>query len=675
MEKFDNFDPKEWLPKSASKQEKTNTITSRTFQQDFNTSSTEKQVQLVINQLIAYGKDITFTYEEWYRIGFSFAHEFGEAGRSYFHDLSRICTKYDSAECDRKYNDCLRGSGTGINIATFFDAAKKAGIDISAIAKEVWQEEHSPKPILDIQQQFYANCANVPIGQNNEKMSNTIENTANVNNMPNGTLAQMAQTEDLDSLELPGKTFSDKFSRDDLPSFLQSVFDSQEDTIGRDKMLLGTINIVSGLLPKSLYSIYDRRKVFPPIYTIIWGPFGSLKGELEACKGIAIPIKNEMRANYEEEQKRYEEEFAEWERKNKDKKNSERTPAPKEPVKRSPFIAANSSASAVYRALDANEGWGIMFETEADTITNMIGNKDYGDYSDLLRKAHHHETISMTRVSDKIDIEIEQPRLSVLITGTGSQLPRLLPPGNFSNGLASRMLFYNLVNNKVEFRNVFAKNDSTIEDLYRKLGNDFIPLYHALEMRLKDNSPIQFVMSQQQQTQFVEAFNEILHEQYGMLGDGIQGFIFRLALECFRISMVLSVLRRLSDWDKQDSIFDKDERALVCDDRDYKIAFAIIECLANHTARVYSVLAEDIKDPFANCKDNPPEIIRRYFDALPSDVRFRTADALEVAKKLGIAERTAKRYLGDLSSKYEVLDHLPGIYSKRKIEKRDNNNA
>ena len=77
-------------------------------------------------------------------------------------------------------------------------------------------------------------------------------------------------------------------------------------------------------------------------------------------------------------------------------------------------MPGNSSSSAVYRALDANGGWGIMFETEADTVSNML-DSDYGHYSDLMRKAYHHETVSMNRVSDKIHIDIENPRLSVFM--------------------------------------------------------------------------------------------------------------------------------------------------------------------------------------------------------------------------------------------------------------------
>ena len=45
-------------------------------------------------------------------------------------------------------------------------------------------------------------------------------------------------------------------------------------------------------------------------------------------------------------------------------------------------------------------------------------NREVEEAADLLRKAYHHETVSMNRVSDKIHIDIENPRLSAFITCT-----------------------------------------------------------------------------------------------------------------------------------------------------------------------------------------------------------------------------------------------------------------
>lgn len=89
-----------------------------------------KEVEIVIGRILEAKKDITASYKDWLSIGFAFANEFNEAGRHFFHDVSRFHPTYNSIECDKQYNICLQGNGQGININTFFFLAKKGGINI-----------------------------------------------------------------------------------------------------------------------------------------------------------------------------------------------------------------------------------------------------------------------------------------------------------------------------------------------------------------------------------------------------------------------------------------------------------------------------------------------------------------------------------------------------------------
>ena len=63
------------------------------------------------------------------------------------------------------------------------------------------------------------------------------------------------------------------------PTFLLPILDCQQDTADRDKMMLGALNILSGIISKSLYGIYDRRKIYAPLYNIIFGGFATKKGD------------------------------------------------------------------------------------------------------------------------------------------------------------------------------------------------------------------------------------------------------------------------------------------------------------------------------------------------------------------------------------------------------------
>lgn len=70
--------------------------------------------------------DITGGYHDWFSLGCALASELGEAGRNHFHVISSISSKYKYAECDKKYNECLKTNRIGIG--TFFSIAKDYGI-------------------------------------------------------------------------------------------------------------------------------------------------------------------------------------------------------------------------------------------------------------------------------------------------------------------------------------------------------------------------------------------------------------------------------------------------------------------------------------------------------------------------------------------------------------------
>ena len=59
----------------------------------------------------------------------SLASEHGEAGRSHFHQLSRLHSEYDQLRCERQYDNCLKNHGA-YTIATLFYYAKQNGITI-----------------------------------------------------------------------------------------------------------------------------------------------------------------------------------------------------------------------------------------------------------------------------------------------------------------------------------------------------------------------------------------------------------------------------------------------------------------------------------------------------------------------------------------------------------------
>ena len=569
---------------------------------------------------------------------------------------------YDSRECNRLYDNCMKGNKGGITIATFFQMARDlANVDLKEMARERGKrEEKSLQKSLNC-----LTCLNVSLSHKMDNKCNKKDNILIYNNLEkttnptgdNETMRQLRQMRQLCKNFSNGYTFSDKLDTEDLPPILKRIMQLHDDVVSRDKMIIGTLNIVSGLIgaasgtpdmPSGVYGLYDGRKVYAPLYNILFANAGSSKGDLNFCRQLAKPLKDEMRREYEGKKMEYERLMAAYEAKRKQKDKGDRGEPPVEPVFRTPFVPGNSSSSAVYRAIDANGGWGLMFETEADTVSAMISS-DYGNYSDLMRKAFHHETISMNRVSEKLHIDVDSPRLSVMLTCTPGQLQPLFP--NWENGLGSRF-FYQFPEEEPRFNNVFARNTRPLDEEYHKMGESLLKLYHALEER--KGRPVQFVMSSNQQESFLASFQEMLKDQYEMLGSEYKAFVYRLALGGFRYAMVLSTLRRLATMTDLGGIFQPEESAMVCDDRDFATAMTIVETLANHTARVYTRLAKETENPFADkgIKLTPDEI--KIYQRLP-DAEFKASDYIAIAQELNISRATAYRLINLFCNAYGII--------------------
>ncbi|WP_300730441.1 BT4734/BF3469 family protein [uncultured Rikenella sp.] len=90
---------------------------------------TNRNVESLVAKIERTGTDITERYAQWFRLGCALASEFGEAGRDYFHRISRQNHRqYNRQECDTQYTKCL--ATDRITIATFFHLCKCCGITL-----------------------------------------------------------------------------------------------------------------------------------------------------------------------------------------------------------------------------------------------------------------------------------------------------------------------------------------------------------------------------------------------------------------------------------------------------------------------------------------------------------------------------------------------------------------
>ena len=619
-----------------------------------------EKAKAIVEELCRIGANIAESYNDWWECGCALA-ELGPEARDLFHHVSSQSYKYREADCEKKWQECLSKRDGRITIATFYKMAHDAGVDISAIGRRF--PSTPPLRHVSANECIVSNegeSENVQMNDNNNRDSKAagIQPFCTVE-QDGGGMAEMAEKtflnveQVLDASALSNPTFSDKLEINELPPIIRDAAQKQTTSEGRDKVILSMLNLASGFSP-NVCGIYDRRLVFPPFYNFIVAPSGADKGIIPACLALVDPIKFEIRSRYEAEHREYLKKKAAYD--GLSKKEKANATEPEEPPYRSPLISVNASATAFYQDLAANDGWGAIFETEADTLTQAI-KQDYGDYSSGLRKAFHHEAIDYSRRKDNEHVFVDKPRMSILLTCTPGQVPLLLSPQNTENGLANRFVFY-LLRKSHGWRNVFEECEETLSEQMAPLGLRFKAIYDDLQAFSKE--PLRFTLNEEQKMRFNQFFEPLYNEQVGLYGDELDAFVFRLGLTTYRIAMVLTILRH----EEQQPRFSHQGEPLVCTENDFQTAITIASCLINHTIYVYKRLLPHVETPLSTTGKPMSSQELSFLNALPQE--FTRKDFLMVARLLQMSERTAERYVGAFIADYNVVIRIStGHYRKR----------
>ncbi|WP_417238084.1 DUF3987 domain-containing protein [Bizionia sp.] len=575
------FNPKEWLEVPEEQPQPTsNNATTNVV------AVANNDIETYISTIEQSSIDITGNYATWRDLGFALAEEYGETGRDYFHRISKNYVGYDSKECDEQFNKCLNAKGHGITIATFYHFVHQSGI----------------KPMKQ---------------QSNNEVAT---NVATVVDAPE----QVMPT-------IPDEVFNT------LPQFLQQVVNPASSQEEKDILLLGALTAFSACFPK-LFGIYDQRKVFSNLYLFVTAPASAGKGRLNQIKNLVDPVHKLKREQAKVLKQQFNTEMATY---NMNKGKDENLEKPGKPPERMLFIPANNSVTGVYQLISDNEGKGLIFETEGDTLAQAF-KSDYGNYSDGFRKAFHHETISYYRRTDREYVDIEKPCLSTVLSGTPKQVATLIP--NAENGLFSRFMFY-YMNIKPTWKNVFQKSNKVgLDDYYSQLGNEFLGLYKTL----KNNPEIEVRLSIQQQQQFNTFFESLQTKYINLQPEEYIATIRRLGLIAFRLMMLFTAFRIMEDGDVN--------QVKECEDVDFQNALTIISTLVKHSSKVFNDLPIEQKTiKRLNRKE-------RFLESLPK--QFNRQDYLELATKQNIPHKTAEGYITKFVEVGLIHREAYGVYIK-----------
>jgi len=532
-------------------------------------------LETIIRRIEASATDIAPRYADWRNVGFALADELGEGGRDFFHRISRFYPQYTTSETDKQYDKCLKATGNGVSIKTIFHLAKEAGIDIGVSAKS------SLSPIS-----------------------------------PSGETEDLEETEDESRVELPN--IPDQVF-DQLPMFLRRVVQNSNSPEDKDILLLGSIVTLSACLP-NIYGNYAKMKVFPNLFLFVSAQASAGKGRLSLCRKLVEPIHKSLKEKSMKEKEIYERELNEYVQAKKEKTCMEK---PVEPPMRMLIIPANNSATGLFQILNDNNGAGLLFETEGDTLSQTF-KSEHGNYSDGFRKAFHHENISYNRRQNREYVEIEKPRLSAVLSGTPGQISTLIPDAE--NGLFSRFMFY-YMNIRPTWIDVFAgQEEQTLDDYFEFLGDKFYEFYKLLE---NQSFPMRFSLSLDQQKDFNKFFDQTQNTAVCIQGIDYIASVRRLGLITFRIAMILTALRLMDSCNFTSP--------LICCDEDYNSSMKIAEILNVHASMIFQQL------PSNKMIIKQPNLKQQFFDMLPDE--FNRKIYLEFSSKLKIPPKTAEKHI------------------------------
>lgn len=343
----------------------------------------------------------------------------------------------------------------------------------------------------------------------------------------------------------------------------------------KELFLVSAMAVLSGMMP-NVQGMYFGRQVMPNLYCFVIGRYGTGKGAMMWARDIGEATEAYREEQAKQNRKAHNEANMLFLRQQKlyDKGKLQTAPeAPPAPKSLKLFLPANSSKTGLLQLLQENDGRGIMFETEGDTLADMLRQK-YGDFSDVLRKAFHHEPVSYYRRTDNEDVKINNPALSVVISGTPDQLRHLIP--SIDNGLFSRFMFY-VLQGEAPFHNPWDVDNADMVVFFNALSAHYCAMYKLLEAR---EQPLQFMLQPHQEQMFVSMFDASKTE-LRMVGDDLEGTINRLGLICYRMAMILTIIRfpNLKDTD-----------TITCLDMDFNNAMLLSQHLLGYSLYIYEQL-------------------------------------------------------------------------------------
>lgn len=450
---------------------------------------------------------------------------------------------------------------------------------------------------------------------------------------------------------------------EDLPEPLKSYLKAFADSKDRDLAFLSLLSIIA-MLNDKVKIIYGDLQIYAPFYVMIVAPPASGKGRLSDSRQIGeMVIAKQRETQFQREIQHLANSYVAAQ-----DPNCAVTMRPMSPGLK--FISGNSSHSALLECLESNDGSGILYESEADTVTGAL-EQDWGNSSDTYRKAFHHEVVTFLRINGR-EISILNPKLGILLSGTPDQLTRLLR--SVENGLVSRFIFYFFKSPK-EWKSQFHTGNARLEPVKQWVADELVRFQQWI-----DQFEAEVVLTSEQIARFDEFFAELSRRNDVQESDPLFGSVKRLGVVAAKWLIIFSALRVAEKEALDEGVMPQYDRDLpdseeVCEpessgeesgdettqgitwsilDDDLELVLTMIERLYSHTVVAHDRIRGHQRR-YSTVAGNDAK--SRFLAALPKN--FERKDAEVIGKAMGLSQRTITNYLND--------DETAGMFTKLKM--------
>ena len=392
-----------------------------------------------------------------------------------------------------------------------------------------------------------------------------------------------------------------------LPELLKNVLSLAQTPAEQDMLLLSSLTACSSVMP-NLYFKYGiaAKRYYPNLQLFIVGSAACGKGIANLALELVKPIHEAM------------------------------------PL----IIPGDATYPAFYQTLAKQKGRGYIHESEGSVITD-IWRSSRANYNTALRKAAEHETISRSRCKEASTIE--NPQVSMVLTGTFSQYHALVP--SIENGYFSRLLTL-IVSEHQAFNSRYVQPAENSDEVIRAAAEQLYRLCEALFAA----KPREFKLTDEQKERLGKHLETAYPTLIRMLGEEFHSVVLRMAVHIERVAMILSALR-MGTPEYDSGLIDKE---IVCADADYATAELIGNKLILHMAQAYQLVkgTEKVEQPQVKPLDQKQILL----SLLPEE--FESWKLVEEAKALGIARRTIFRWSDEWVERGVVEKLRQGHYKK-----------